>query len=309
MDILSTEKIGVPVISIGNLTTGGTGKTPFTIFIASHFLKNNFNVGIISRGYGRESEEMVMVYNGTTLVNDPALAGDELIEISLRLREIYPNFVTVACSDRVAAAKHIISEYKPDVIILDDAFQHRKIGRDLDILIIDKDQNEDPENKLLPAGSLRESEKNEDRADIIIHNYKFKKHPTDAVEIQNNIFIATYNANASTLIQKIGSKGIVAVCGIAKPDSFFNMLTDLNIGIKKRFKFDDHHNYDEEDIKKIVEACDPKDIIITTGKDLVKLNQFRNIFKEIQLYPINITVSLANKEEEFLNLLGKAVTK
>ncbi len=309
MDILSSEKISVPVISIGNLTTGGTGKTPFTIFIASHFLKNNFNVGIISRGYGRSSDEMVTVFDGTTLVTDPALAGDELIEISLRLRELYPNFVTVACADRVAAANHIIELYKPDVIILDDAFQHRKIKRDLDILIIDKDNDEDPENELLPAGSLRESKRGEERADAVIHNYKFKKNPIDALSSEKNIFTATYNANASHLIQKIGSNGVVAVSGIAKPESFFNMLSDLNIGLKKRFEFDDHYNYTKEDIEKIVAECSPKDIIITTGKDLVKLNQFRNIFKEIQLYAINITVSLQGKEEEFLNLLGKTVTK
>lgn len=303
---IRSQKVSVPVISIGNLTAGGTGKTPFTIFIASYFLKNNYNVGIISRGYGRSSDEMVTVYNGSNLVTDPALSGDELIEISLRLKEVYPNFVTVASTDRIKAAEYIIKNFKPDVIILDDAFQHRKIKRDLDIVMLDSSYSNDCENRLLPAGNLRESKSSLKRADVVINNYKFSI-ITPSASIKKNEFNIKYKTDASELIQKLNDKGVIAICGIAKPDSFFNLMTDLNIGIKKRYTFDDHYNYTEKDAKEIKDSLQIKDIILTTGKDYVKLNMFRDIFKDTEIIALNISAEIQGKENDLYKLLDKTI--
>lgn len=307
--IFKSVKVGVPVISIGNITAGGTGKTPLTIFIASYYLKNNFNVGIISRGYGRLLDEMVVVYDGDKIVTDPRSAGDELIEISHRLKEIYPNFVVIADSDRIRAANFMIKNYKPDVIILDDAFQHRRIKRDLDVVIVDKNSDDHLDKRYLPAGNLRESFENKKRANVLVDNYKFSEIPEYQKTTHRHEFTSSYNTNATELLNKIGSGKAVAVFGIAKPESFIETLKKLNIGLKKRFTFDDHHMYTKEEIEEIKQSCEPGDVILTTGKDMVKLDLFRDIFKDTQLIPVNISVSIKDKESEFYRILDKVLAK
>ncbi len=145
---LKSEKILKPVISIGNVSTGGTGKTPFTIFIAQYFLRKGKKVGIVSRGHNRKSTDMVVVCDGEIINDDIRKSGDELILISNELIKYYKgDFFVAAGTNRVETSNFLINKFNPDIILLDDAFQHRKIQRDLDIVLIDtEDFNE---NKFL----------------------------------------------------------------------------------------------------------------------------------------------------------------
>ncbi|MBK8982381.1 MAG: tetraacyldisaccharide 4'-kinase [Ignavibacteria bacterium] len=175
-NILSICKTGAKVISIGNITTGGTGKTPFVIYIAKFILSRNKTVGIISRGYGRTEKKMVTVYDGVNFVEDINQTGDEPVLIAYELsKEFSGKFFSIASADRCRASEFMMTEYKPDIIILDDAFQHRKIRRDRDIVLID--EMEYTENRLkylctIPSGDLRESFSNIKRADVIVMNSK-----------------------------------------------------------------------------------------------------------------------------------------
>ena len=135
---LSIYKPDVKIISIGNISTGGTGKTPMVIFLAKLFLKSGKKVGIISRGYGRKSKDLVIVSDGTSVNQDTLQTGDEPALISFELIKEFPKlFFVVSSADRCKAANVIMKNFHPDVILLDDAFQHRKIHRDKDLVMID----------------------------------------------------------------------------------------------------------------------------------------------------------------------------
>ena len=177
-NFLKSEKINVPVISVGNLSTGGTGKTPMVDFIIYN-LKRDYNISVLSRGYNRKSKGFIEIKNS----DNPSLVGDEPFLIKSNHSEV-PVF---ACEDRVEGAKKIISENNTNLILLDDAFQHRKISRNLDIVLTDYN-NLFYKDYLLPYGNLRESRNNINRADVIIVTkcpLDFNK--ADAIKIKNQI--------------------------------------------------------------------------------------------------------------------------
>ncbi|HPS65981.1 MAG TPA: tetraacyldisaccharide 4'-kinase, partial [Ignavibacteria bacterium] len=173
--ILKQKKFPVKVISVGNVSAGGTGKSPFIIYLAERLISKGFKVGIISRGYGRETNGIQTVFDGNKFTDDSAKTGDELNMIAQNLNTYGKNVYILASEDRINGAEHLLRNFKADYILLDDAYQHRKIFRDIDIVIVDTEEylSKSLKNSLMiPSGILREPYSEIKNADIVIQNNK-----------------------------------------------------------------------------------------------------------------------------------------
>ncbi|MGN0018195.1 MAG: tetraacyldisaccharide 4'-kinase [Candidatus Gastranaerophilaceae bacterium] len=270
--ILKSEKVDSYVISVGNLTTGGVGKTPVVAELAKYYIKQGKKVAIISRGYGGKlsnKEPRVVAINGEILHTAEEI-GDEPYWFAQNIE----NIAVVTCSNRVKAANMIIKSYHPDIIILDDAFQHRKIQRDLDIVLVDSEKYFG-NGKHLPAGPLRENLNGLKRADKVLiinktlEEVDMKKLPN--VFDLNKVSICkvepSYVYNIKTTDVLPLNSNVVAMCAIGQPKQFYDFVAD-KYNILGTITFDDHHAYKESDLENIDE------IIITTEKDAVKLEKF-----------------------------------
>ena len=269
---LKSEKVDAFVISVGNLTTGGVGKTPVVAEIAKYYLKQGKKVAIISRGYGGKlsnKEPHVVALNGE-IFHTAEEVGDEPFWFAQNIEGV----AVVTCASRVKASNSIIRSYHPDVIILDDAFQHRKIQRDLNLVLVDSEKLFG-NGKHLPAGPLRENLNGLKRADKLIVMNKtcedidenilsslFDKRKTFVCKVEPSF---TYNIKTTELLPL--KSDVVAMCAIGQPKQFFDFVNE-KYNILGTITYDDHHQYTYEDIEDIDE------IIVTTEKDAVKLEKF-----------------------------------
>ena len=290
-----------PVISVGNITSGGTGKTPLVIYLAQFILKNGKKPGIISRGYGRKSNGLQVVHDGKKLLADAETAGDEPC-LMARVLEKVP---VVVCEDRSHGIRELLDYYSVNVIIMDDSFQHRKVNRNLDIVTVSA--NEKNENyKLMPRGNLREPLKNIDRASCIIYT-KTENYKTPAIHSAIQPLLKTNPINSSLLptlmiynssgYQKTRTpdKPVFAFCGIAEPNSFINSAKELSLIIKGNRFFQDHQEYTEaviNDLSEQIKACGINHVV-TTEQDMVKLPE--SFLVEFKVYVIKIDVILENE--------------
>lgn len=305
--IFKAAKFPVPVISIGNLTVGGTGKTPLTLFIAEYFLSKNKKIGIVSRGYKRSSDETEVVYNGNEL-NTLEASGDELYMIASELiKDHESNFFITAGNNKALAIEKCI-EFTPDIVILDDAFQSRYIKRDLDLLLIDAEDYF--ENKLsykfiLPAGNLRESFSNYKRADLVVQNNKSsnirEKIIVDSVIVKYNQ-AGFFDLNDNKV--EIANKQVIAFCGIARPEAFLSSLEKMNVNVFDFYKYEDHKNYYKNELLALFSRFDMNTVYITTQKDAVKLKQFIGELKNFRIYYLKIDMEITDNNEKFYEKLN-----
>ncbi len=286
-----TEKLAVKllVVSIGNITTGGVGKTPITLEVARYYLGLNKKTAILSRGYGAKlsNKQPHLISDGSGALYTGTMAGDEPVWLSDNAKGAY----VVTCASRIKAEKFIKEKYNPDIIILDDGFQHRKMNRDLDIIAIDA-KNKFGNKLTLPAGPLREDLKNIKRADkIIVVNKgfdsknalkycdflknKFKK-PTFLCKIVPD---CAYNILSGEILPK--DTRIMAFSAIGQSAGFFEFVKN-DYRLIAVLEFEDHHTYEQEDVSKIIHYAQEENIdqIITTEKDAVKII---DIIKDIEL--------------------------
>lgn len=311
-----SHKVSKPVVSIGNITTGGTGKTPLTIFIAEYFLGKGKSVGIVSRGYKRKSTEIVIVCDGRN-VGSIHESGDELNLMSGLLLSKYPDKIfTAAGSDRVKASELLIRKFNPDIIILDDAFQHRRIKRDLDIVLIDaaeKIKNNFPENLMLPSGNLRESYNGLSRSDIIIRNNKNEnkgeipelgKYSEKIVTVR---YITEYFMDYKNRILDKNSQDVILFSGIAKNESFVSMVRSANMNIKSELIFSDHHDYTKDDMDLLKEKFSAGNIFITTEKDFVKIKHFKDFMDEYPVYYLKLKIEITDNKNFLYEELQKVL--
>jgi tetraacyldisaccharide 4'-kinase len=311
-------KINKPVISIGNITTGGTGKSPFTIFLAKYFFKMNLKPAIVSRGYKRKSNEIETVFDGTKITSTLSKCGDEPLMMANDLSLTHTNFFIVTGSNRVKTSNFVTDKFNPDVIILDDAYQHRKIKRNLDIVLIDAEEminNKLFSTTILPAGNLRENFGNLAGADIIIQNNKFnnyeklgklKKFGKDILRL-NYLVKGFYDINNNPY--EINGKNIRAFAGIAKPESFFSELKKYNPNKLDLMTFKDHYNYSTDDISKISENVAKQTFIITTEKDFIKIKYFDAFLKYFNVLFMKIELILEESDKLFNIIEDKILTK
>ena len=265
--LLKSTKLPAFVISIGNITTGGTGKTPVTCEIANYFNRQGKKVAVISRGYGGKlsNKKTNIVSSGEKLYYNAELAGDEPYWIAKNS----PGTVIITGKDRIKSGKLAIKEFNAEILILDDGFQHRKLHRDLDIVLIDP-KKIFGNGFLLPAGPLREPISELKRAHKIIKPEKY--------------------------CEKInGINRVIAFTGIAQPESFFKFLEEQNIEIITKKVFPDHYLYTEEDIKALqIEAQRVNaEALITTEKDMVKIEPImEKIGSQIPIHALKLKVNL-----------------
>ena len=273
--ILQPKKVNAYVISVGNFTTGGVGKTPIVAELAKYFVKNGDKPAIISRGYGGKLNNKIVhvISDGVNLYYNAKMAGDEPYWLGVNI----DGCTVLTCSNRYKAAKYAVENMGCNKIILDDGFQHRKLYRDLDIVLVDSEKMFGNE-KLLPAGPLREGmegfkrlnklvivSKNKDHARAEkLAKIMAKKQKVETILCKTEPDY-TYNIISGEHMEK-GCE-ITAVSAIGQPEQFYNFL-ESDFVIKNKITFDDHHKYVLSDVENI------DGIIITTEKDAVKLAQF-----------------------------------
>ena len=258
--------VGVPVVSVGNLTLGGTGKTPLVEWIAHKLRESHIRVAIVSRGYGAEAHG----YN------------DEALELELAL----PDVPHVQNPDRVAAARVAVEELEMQMILLDDGFQHRRLQRDLDIVLLDATEPFGFDH-VFPRGTLREPLAGLARADVIVlsradmltlsdrervHARVTKLAPQAAwCEVEHRVAALLNCTGQRVDVSVLAGKRVAAFCGIGNPAGYRHTLTALGCDIIAWREFPDHHNYTREDVAFLSQWCQQADAIVCTRKDLVKL--------------------------------------
>lgn len=262
------------VISVGNITVGGTGKTPTVQYLAGLFAALNKRVAIISRGYGRRSQGTVVVSDGQSILVSVQESGDE----PWLLAQACSGAIVIVDSDRVRAAQFAVARYKPDIILLDDAFQHRRIRRDFDLVTL-RSVRPFGNGFCLPAGPLREPRKNWSRAHALLFNGSEYREFKLSYDHSAPAFYATYaphylvNKKGETLSLDLTNVKIYAFCGLANPTAFRRTLENLGVNFAGFAAYKDHHNYQKSDIENIYTFFEASaaDIIVTTEKDWVKL--------------------------------------
>lgn len=256
--LIKPEKLNAKTIAIGNFSFGGTGKTPFTIFLAN-YLKQKYNVVILSRGYKRKNKDIQLIRDKNI---DVSLVGDEPYLMHLKT-----GLKVFVYKDRFLASKIAIELFKPHILLFDDALQYWKIEFDRKILIIN--HNELRGWRVFPFGKYREPISEIKRVDFVIVNFKF----SEIFEISE-----FYGKPATYMRYKIVNpynfKDVVAFCGIADSRSFKDIVSKaFNLVYFKEFP--DHHYYKENELKPLRKFNLP---IITTLKDFVKIENRENIY-------------------------------
>ena len=284
------------------MTTGGTGKTPAVIYFAKLLKNNGQRVAILSRGYGRSTTGTIVVSTGDYNIKNWQLVGDE----PALLAEKLPDIPIVVDENRYRGGVYITKHFNPDVIILDDGFQHRTLDRDLDIVLLNSNQS-GIAYKLLPYGLLREPWHHLKRADITILTKNNIKRPSHFIYNKlKSLKIVSYNSKIMPSESLIGTKGniilvnamqnerTIAVSGIGDPSGFELLLKKLCLNVLDHISFDDHHHYDKADLKIIKTIMEKQGarFIITTEKDLIKLRTIKHeICKKIYALPIQFSLS------------------
>jgi tetraacyldisaccharide 4'-kinase len=299
----------ISVISIGNITVGGTGKTPHTEYLID-ILSKDFNIAVLSRGYKRRSKgfRYVEVDDSTTKT------GDEPLQIKRK----YPDVVVAVDADRTQGIKQLQTDYPAlDLVLLDDAFQHRKVTPSLNILLLDYNR---PvwNDSMLPAGRLRDCLSSLHRADIIvitkcptdISQEEKQKHADQLKKYNKPIYFSRFESGeayplSATDKSSFDPTNLLAVSGIANPAVFFKQLEmqypEAHI---EKIAFPDHHVFSEKDIRNILKKADSR-TIVTTEKDSVRLiSYFRNIKKQIpeNIFCIPIKVKIDNSDSFNINI-------
>ncbi len=315
INIFKSRKVEAKIISVGNLTVGGSGKTPMVIYLLNMLKNESMLVGVLSRGYGRASRGYVLVSNEGKILTTVDQCGDEIFHTAKETKA--PAAVS---ENRVNGAIRLIKETGINTIVLDDAFQHRWIYRDVNILLFEQRFLTDTglfNQSLLPAGLMREPFSSIKRADAIIINRKFSEISDVPVNLKiyfNDIksFTAFYEAIGFVDIKKQtfykigdfeGQKSLV-VSGIANPFSFINALKQTKVDTQNQIMFRDHKNYTLKEVHRIrKEFYDTNShSVVTTEKDAVKLYKFSKELDDIDIFYLKIQIKMDDEKsfKEFL---------
>lgn len=320
-NILKPKRLPCPTISIGNITTGGTGKTPLTIYIATLLKEAGLSPLIISRGYkGSASSKGGIVSDGRNILMDAGRSGDEPLLMAERLAG-----VPVAVGrDRYKIATSAIQQFSPDVILLDDGFQHFQLARDIDIVLLN---NARPlgNNRLLPAGPLRELPAAIKKADVIVFTRADNPAGPHPATLEEHIsgkprFEACHlplitewisEENASNTNGRLPGTDALAnrrayvFCGLADNQSFLDSVRRLAPDIAGHRFFPDHHAYNSGDLSAISRAAREKraNIIITSRKDYVKFRGRPAPDFSCDLAVLDVAISFKEQADRFDDLI------
>jgi tetraacyldisaccharide 4'-kinase len=300
--LFKVHRFEVPVISIGNIVAGGTGKTPFTM-LCIDLLKDQYQrIVIVSRGYGRTSKGLQVVSDGKGTIVPVETGGDEPVMIARK----YPKTPVIVSEIRSKGITRAVETFKADLILLDDAFQHRQVSRNCDLVLISSGRTLRDE-RLLPLGDLRERLKDLKRADIVMLNKSQGNLDDRDLDLLNIIYKGPVfdcffrpAALVDSQFKKIADIGILkdkaiyVFCAIARPEKFIGMLTDLGAKVQKTRIYSDHHHYTESDLEQIRSEYQRLkcDFLITTEKDMVKIESAN--FKELDLVAVSLVGEVSN---------------
>jgi tetraacyldisaccharide 4'-kinase len=315
--LLRVSKLDAPVVSVGNLTTGGTGKTPLVEFVCRVLARNNRKVCILTRGYARENpRSRVLVSNGSEILATANDAGDEPFLLAQTLKGVA---AVISEPDRFAAGKWAIENLRADVFVLDDGFQHLRLGRDFNILTIDA-TNPWGGGHLLPFGRLREPRTSASRADCAvitranqIDDVSSLKEEISQLNRSLPIFTSQMRLCGITELTSGASEALgslpqpaVAFCAIGNPAAFFDQLGRAGVKLVHTRAFPDHHSYTRTDVEVLGQQARALGArsLITTTKDSVKL--VKCDFGP-PCYLLKIEISF-EEEQKFIDLLLTAVS-
>ena len=256
---LGSRRVPAPVIVVGNLSVGGTGKTPLVIWLVNELTKAGYRPGVVSRGYGGNEQALPMLVDAATT---PAVAGDEPVLI----RRETGRPVAVA-PDRVAAAHMLLEMTDCDVIVADDGLQHLRLRRDIDIAVIASDRIAG-NGWCLPAGPLRESASVLRQVDIVVSRARPSRHTDWHMDILPDQCISLQAPKQRQDLAAFSGRRVHAVAGLGNPEAFFHSLRDAGIDVIEH-RFPDHHAYRRADLE-YGDACP----VIMTAKDAVKCRDF-----------------------------------
>jgi tetraacyldisaccharide 4'-kinase len=297
------ERVGVPVISIGNMTLGGTGKTPMVEWVCRVLRERGVRVTIVSRGYKAEDGG----------------ANDEALELEQKL----PDVPHVQNSDRVAAARMAIEEFECQAIVLDDGFQHRRIVRDLDIVLLDSQEPFGFEH-VFPRGTLREPLSGLARADCLVltradmlvpgdreglrkRAARFSPRASWAECVHKPVALATASGEDAPL-DALGGRRVAAFCGIGNPAGFRHTLASCGYEVSLFREFADHHSYTRSDLLSLAEWARQAEVaaIVCTQKDLVKIGLDR--LGDKPLWAVRVGLEFLTGQSALESKLGEIVS-
>jgi tetraacyldisaccharide 4'-kinase len=324
---LRVQKIDAPVISVGNITTGGTGKTPLVEWLARFVASRNHRPCVLTRGYGRsDTSKRVLVSDGERLLADAREGGDEPRLLAEKLRGVA---AVISDADRVTAARWAIENLRSDLFILDDGFQHLRVARDLNILTVDA-MNPWGGNRLLPRGRLREPLRELARADCCVITRAEQAADIDSlrdevVRLSNGrpVFLSRArttglkpvasialdepceSSQASLLPLSSLPQNVAAFCALGNPQAFFAHLLADGFNLKHTRAFPDHHVYTQSDIEQLEREAQARgaQALLTTAKDGVKL---RRLNFQLPCHTVEIELEF-NDEASFRQLILQAI--
>ena len=325
------ERLGCYVISLGNVTVGGTGKTPTAQHLAREISDMGYRVAILNRGYrAKWRGEVGIVSDGHTLKMDAETAGDEAFMLAKHL----PNVPVLIGAQRAVTGRYAIEHFGAEVAILDDGYQHWQLERDMDILLVDA-VNVFGNGYLLPRGTLREPLSHIDRADVclmtkvdqaapgaIAHIWEtFRSYNQDGLILESihqpRQFVRLSDwyediAAGGVPVTEMEGKKVLAVSAIGNPASFEQTLADLGIEMVESMRYPDHHDYGERDMAEVLYRAETLGVeaIVITEKDAVKVpGDVVRAKWRIPMYVISVEVTLQKGREEFFQELKRQLAE
>lgn len=325
--LLPSYALSCPVISVGNLSLGGTGKTPMVIHLAKLIQKMGYRAAIISRGYkGTAQDKGAIVSDGNVQLCSARQSGDEPFLISMLVR----NIPVLVGADRYAAAKRAVDEFKPDLIVLDDAFQHLRLKRDFDLVLLDA-RRPFGNSHVLPRGRLRESTDALAGADAIVFTRSNADNATtgriDIRQTYKNIpvFRSAHRSvirgmaparqalpslsKLQPVDKDLKGRKLCGFAGLADNDAFFDTIADCGGNLVGTLAFEDHFAYEKMDIQKITRflLSSGADALITTDKDFVRLSGKTMFPKELLV--MGVDLHFADDEDRWKTFLIDRITR
>ncbi|MBV8054112.1 MAG: tetraacyldisaccharide 4'-kinase [Deltaproteobacteria bacterium] len=308
----------LPTVSVGNLTIGGNGKTPFTLFLAARLRQCGIRSGIVSRGYGGQASRSArLVSDGQQIAMTPREAGDEPV----MLAKSFDGPLAVA-RRRIDAIELLAANGLADAVVLDDGFQHVRLRRDFNLLLINQSRGLG-NGWLLPAGLLREPISAIQRADaiVLIESFGMAGSSIDSCMLDimrgERILHARLQPSALTYSENgkwreapllLGRRRVVAVSGVANSAGFHAMINALGAKLLRTLDYPDHYDYNPGDWKSILAAARQAEMLITTEKDLVKLERFATA--HLPLYALRLKVTMeADEERQLLTLIMERISR
>ncbi|MCP4583979.1 MAG: tetraacyldisaccharide 4'-kinase [candidate division Zixibacteria bacterium] len=291
-------KLACKVISIGNITVGGTGKTPIASLLANLSAENGHNTAIVARGYKRQAKGLTEVSNNSSWLE----VGDEPLEVYQNTRGVR---VYVDESKTRSAIK--AAENGARVVFVDDGFQHRKLHRDIDIVCLDWSKPFGP-GGMLPLGHLREPLKSLNRADILVWtSYDENSFPNrDSLIFRPELdqYYSSFSitgfidikSNEHKTIEEFNGRSVIAFCGLGNPDRFQRALARIDLIPEEIVTFADHYRYNQNDIDKLIGQAGTldADCLVCTNKDAVKIRGFD--FGDYDVYSAELEISITDEE-------------